>query len=123
MPKKLTPATAQDLENLKDPVVLAALATLKKNNWLELDVVELKAFFNGDAAHPAYQALEEPAKKGGKATDLVMALIGVAILGAILHTALAQRLTLEVFVLWGSLGALLGGVAVRNPLRIFKRKN
>lgn len=123
MSKKLTPATTQDLENLKDPVVLAALSTLKKNNWLELDVIELQAFFNGDTNHPAYQALEEPAKKGGKATDLVMAFISVAILGAILHTALAQHLTIEMFVLWGSLGALLGGVAVRNPLRIFQRKS
>lgn len=123
MPKKLAPATQQELENLRDPVVLAALATLKKNNWLELDVVELKAVFNGDTEHPAYKALEEPAQKGGKATDLVMALIGVFILGAILQTALAQRLTPEMFVLWGSLGALLGGVAVRNPLRIFQRKS
>lgn len=79
MPKKLAPATQQELENLRDPVVLAALATLKKNNWLELDVVELKAVFNGDTEHPAYKALEEPAQKGGKATDLVMALIGVFI--------------------------------------------
>lgn len=123
MAKKTAPATQQELENLRDPVVLAALATLKKNNWLELNVVELKSVFGNDTTHPAYKALEDSAKKGGKATDLVMALVGVFILGAILQTALAQRLTPELFVLWGSLGALLGGVAVRNPLRIFKRNS
>ncbi|WP_087864642.1 hypothetical protein [Comamonas thiooxydans] len=119
---KLNPATPDQLALLNDPKVLEALRVLEHNRWLELDVVELKAFLGGHETAPVYHVLERPARIGGKAADLAIALGLIAGAGAIFQTALTSMANPLTFVLWGALGTVVGAFAIRHPARIFKSK-
>lgn len=122
MARKITPATQNELDLFAKPEVVAALQVLQRNDWLDLDIVELKQFFAQTENHPSFDALRTPARMGGKATNFVMAMVAVALVGALIQTMLAPVMSAQTFVLWGVLGVVLGTVAVRNPARIFKSK-
>jgi hypothetical protein len=118
------PASDAQLQQLRDPAALAALAALKDADWLAVDVHSLDRFFASDPTHPAKRALEEDARNGGRFALIQFAvLIGFTLL-AIGISAFQPKLSPMVFVLWGSLGVCAGLLVAKYPGRFFgKRKS
>lgn len=119
---KTNPASADQLNALRDPAALAAIDVLKQAGWFAADVQSLDKFFQAEPGHPAKAALEDEARNGGQHALLQFAILLAFTASAIVVSSLQRTLSPTVFVLWGSLGVCAGLLAAKYPGRLFGKR-
>lgn len=111
-----------NLDRLRDPAALDALRFAREQGWLDVDSVSLKKAFEVQPDHPLRAELEADASRGGRAAELLLAVLYSFLVVTLVLTSIQPAMSLVTYGMWPTLGIALGLVYRRYPARLPGRK-